>query len=108
MAHNEQVEFLEYIKTNFPSYFEGNKTVLDVGSADINGNHKGLFDGCDDLNYYGCDVVKAPNVDVVGFCHELSFDDEYFDVIVSGECFEHDMYWTASLRKIYKMLKINC
>jgi SAM-dependent methyltransferase len=105
MAHPEQQRFMQSVKDNFPLYFQGSKKVLDVGSADINGNARYLFNGCDNLEYTGCDVAMAPNVDIVSFCHELPFDDNYFDVIFSGECFEHDVFWAASLRKIYQMLK---
>ena len=102
MAHPEQKAFCEYVKKKCPDFFKGKK-VLDVGSEDINGNNKYLFEDCE---YFGCDVVEAENVTHVSFCHELPFKDETFDVIVSTECFEHDMFWTASLRKIFKMLKI--
>lgn len=102
MAHPEQIEFCKYVKDKYPEFFK-NKKILDVGSGDINGNNRYLFEDCD---YYGCDVVETDNVTHVGFSHELPFADETFDVIISTECFEHDMFWTASLRKIFKMLKV--
>ena len=102
MAHQEQINFCLYVKEKYPDFFK-NKRVLDVGSGDINGNNRYLFEKCD---YYGCDVVQTENVTNVGFCHELPFDNETFDVIISTECFEHDIFWTASLRKIFQMLKV--
>jgi SAM-dependent methyltransferase len=101
MAHLEQKQFCLYVKQKFPSFFR-NKRVLDVGSGDVNGNNRFLFEDC---HYCGVDVVSAPNVDVVSKCHDLDFDDGHFDVIISTECFEHDMYLELSLKSIVRMLK---
>jgi len=107
VAHREQQRFCRSIRQKYPDYFKSKQRVLDVGSGDVNGNNKYLFDGCDDLEYHGCDVAAGPNVTIVSFCHELPFESESFDVIVSTECFEHDLYWAASFRKIYQMLRPN-
>ena len=53
MAHQEQINFCLYVKEKYPTFFN-NKKVLDVGSGDINGNNRYLFEDCD---YFGCDVV---------------------------------------------------
>lgn len=99
--HIEARRFTEYIKSVFSKYFN-NKIVLDVGSGDINGNNKFLFDNC---IYEGNDVIKAANVTIVSKTKDLKFDDEYFDTIISTECFEHDPEYIQSISKIYKMLK---
>lgn len=54
MAHPEQVEFCTRIKNKFPDFFK-NKNVLDVGSLDINGNNRYLFQNC---SYTGVDVAR--------------------------------------------------
>jgi hypothetical protein len=46
-------------------------------------------------------------VDLVSKCHELSFNEEEFDIVLSSECFEHDMYYEKSITKMMKMLKQN-
>lgn len=61
--------------------------VLDVGSYDVNGTYKPLFDGDD---YTGCDIVGGPNVDI--FMREpyvLPFEDDLFDVVICGQTLEH-------------------
>ncbi len=75
---------------------------MDVGSGDINGNNRFLFEGCE---YHGNDVIPAKNVTVVSKTKDLDFPDEWFDVVVSTECFEHDPEYPQSFRKIYEMLK---
>lgn len=99
--HIEARRFTEYVKSIFPDYFE-NKTVLDVGSGDINGNNRFLFSNC---AYEGNDVIAAPNVTVVSKTAALPFEPSQFDTIISTECFEHDPEYVASFQKIINMLK---
>lgn len=99
--HLEARHFLDFVKRNFPQYYE-NKKVLDVGGGDINGNNRFYFTNCE---YDANDVCQAPNVTIVAKTSDLDFPDETFDTIISSECFEHDMYYTESLRNIVRMLK---
>lgn len=103
MAHPEQKEFCLKVKDLFPNYFN-NKLVLDVGSLDINGSNKFLFENC---FYYGIDIGEGPNVDFVSKAHEFNADDSSYDIIISTECFEHDMYYNLSLNNIIRILKSN-
>lgn len=90
-----------FVKEILGGYFK-NKKVLDVGSGDINGNNRFLFDGCD---YDGNDVIEAKNVTIVSKTKDLPFEDNTFDTIISTECFEHDPEYKESFLKIYSMLK---
>ncbi len=103
MAHTEQKEYFQYIKSIFPDFFK-DKKVLDVGSLDINGNNRYLFDNCD---YIGIDIAEGKNVNYTTLCHEYTAADQSFDVIISNDCFEHDMFWDKSLQNIVRMLKTN-
>lgn len=101
--HPEAKHFVDFIKKILPDFFE-NKIILDVGSGDINGNNAYLFTNCE---YNGNDVFEAKNVTIVSKTKDLPFNNEYFDTIISTECFEHDPTYTNSLLKIYEMLKEN-
>lgn len=101
MAHPSQQAFCERVKRQFPEHFV-EKWVLDVGSLDVNGNNRFLFERC---VYIGIDVGPGPNVDVVCPVHEWGAEDALFDVVVSTECFEHDRHYPESLRKIVRLLK---
>lgn len=101
MAHKEQVDFCLKVKEKFPWFFK-NKIVVDIGSLDINGSNRYLFENC---LYIGIDIGVGKNVDFVCKGHELRLPDESVDVIISTECFEHDMYYEETLKNIYRMLK---
>jgi SAM-dependent methyltransferase len=99
--HEQARKFTIYVKNILPDFFR-NKVVLDVGSGDINGNNKFLFENCE---YVGNDVYDGPNVTIVSKTTALQFQDGIFDTIISTECFEHDPEYQDSFRKIVKMLK---
>jgi SAM-dependent methyltransferase len=101
--HPEAKEFTLFVKKILP-YFFINKNVLDVGSGDINGNNRFLFENCE---YNGNDVIEANNVTIVSKTKDLPFQDNTFDTIISTECFEHDPEYKESFIKIYSMLKPN-
>ncbi|MFW9871684.1 MAG: hypothetical protein ACFFG0_01190 [Candidatus Thorarchaeota archaeon] len=100
MAHGTQIAWCKRVKEKYPEFFV-NKRILDIGSLDINGNNKGLFENCD---YLGLDVIKGKNVDVVSVAHEFKTD-KLFDVVLSTNTFEHDMYYKLSIRKMVELLK---
>jgi SAM-dependent methyltransferase len=101
MAHGSQALYFYFIREKFPQYFKDTK-VLDVGSLNINGCNKLLFGGCD---YTGIDLGEGDNVDLVCVAHEHDVPDGYYDVIISSECFEHDMHIEKTLQNIYRMLR---
>lgn len=99
--HLEAKEFTLFVKKILHNFFIG-KQVLDVGSGDINGNNRFLFENCE---YEGNDVIKANNVTIVSKTKDLPFQNNTFDTIISTECFEHDPEYKESFIKIYNMLK---
>ena len=101
--HEQARDFTIFIKNILPDFFI-NKRVLDVGSGDINGNNRFLFENCE---YNGNDVIHAKNVTIVSKTKDLPFEDNSFDTIISTECFEHDPEYKESFLKIYTMLKLD-
>jgi SAM-dependent methyltransferase len=99
MAHKEQREFCLSVRAMFPDFFR-DKTVLDMGSLDINGSNRYLFEGC---TYLGIDLARGKNVDVVAMAHE--FRGGPFDTIISTEMLEHDMHYPDTLRNACDLLK---
>ena len=94
-------DFTVFVKQWLADFFR-DKHVLDVGSGDINGNNRFLFESC---KYEGNDVFQAPNVTIVSPTASLPFAPETFDIIISTECFEHDPEYAKSFQKIVNMLK---
>jgi SAM-dependent methyltransferase len=73
--------------------------IADVGSYDVNGTYRPLFDR-PGWEYVGLDIVAGANVDVVlpeGDDATWPHANE-FDVVVSGQCVEH-------VRKPWKWIK---
>ena len=66
--HDSAKLFTMFAKQILPDYFT-NRVVLDVGSGDINGNNRFLFENCE---YNGNDVIEAKNVTIVSIlCKQL-------------------------------------
>lgn len=100
MAHPEQADFVERVKTMFPSYFV-NRKVLEVGSYNVNGSVRSFFTECD---YTGIDVVEGPCVDIV--CQgQLYKPDTLFEVVVSCEMLEHNKWWALTLKNMVHLLE---
>lgn len=100
VSHKEQIEFCKAIRNKFPTYFES-KSVLDVGSLDINGNNRFLFTNCE---YTGIDLGPGKNVDIICRGHEFKTKVK-FDFIISTECFEHDEYYELTFKNCIDLLK---
>jgi len=86
-----------------------NLYVCDIGSCDINGTFKPLFNG---HRYIGLDIEEGPNVDIVSKeLYHYPFEDETFDIVVSGSTLEHvkDMFsWIKELARITKKQGLVC
>jgi len=99
--HPTQKEYCEKVKINFPQFFKDIR-VLDVGSLDVNGNNRYLFEECE---YVGLDVAKGKNVDVISVAHEYNAPQESFDVVISTNSMEHDIYYKLTLQKMVELLR---
>lgn len=100
MSHIAQQKFCNKIKGQYPHLFAG-RNILDVGSMDINGNNRQFFDNIE--SYVGLDLGPGNNVDLVCPIHEFH-PGKMYDVVISTECFEHDVHWKASIRRMYDLL----
>ena len=100
MAHPQQYEFINSVKSKFPEAFN-NVRVLEVGSLNINGTIRVLFNA---KEYIGIDLGVGPGVDIVSLGHEYD-SDKPFDTVISCECFEHDMYWQKTIMNCVRLTK---
>jgi len=101
MSHKEQQEYFESVKERFPDRFV-RKTVLDIGSYDLNGTNEYLFSECE---FTGLDIEEGPGVDIVCEAQKYDAPDESYDVIISSECFEHNPYYKETIQNAVRMLK---
>ena len=96
MSHLEQRQFFDGLRARFPDAFTG-VSVLEVGSLNINGTVRDFFTDCE---YVGVDVVDGPGVDRVVAGQDLDYVDNWFDVVVSAECFEHNAHWVETFDRL--------
>jgi SAM-dependent methyltransferase len=101
MSHQQQLDFVQSVKDEFPEYFKGTK-VLEVGSLNINGSVRQFFEPG---QYTGCDLGEGAGVDIVCEGHELPYPNESFDVVISCECFEHDRHWEKTFQKMIDLAR---
>jgi SAM-dependent methyltransferase len=100
MAHKNQKEYCESVKIRHPEKFS-NVRVLEIGSLNVNGSFRDLFKDCE---YIGVDIVAGKDVDIVMKGHEYK-DNKKYDVVCSGECFEHDQYWKQTIQNMINHTK---
>lgn len=82
-------------------------SILDVGSLNVNGSYRPLFDE-KRWTYTGCDIIPGKDVDILlekAYNWSESFEDGQFDVIISGQAFEHIDYFWHTMEEIYRVLK---
>jgi SAM-dependent methyltransferase len=106
--HQECIDFFNFVKKINSSYFF-NKIILEVG-VDRKQNLKDIFfENC----IYYCNsitennIITKSNKEINKKTSELDFSENYFDTIISSECFQYDADLSNSIIKIYKMLKPN-
>ena len=100
--HYENTLFWERCKWKYSKYFKDPSRVIEFGSRYINGTVKAHF-WCKD--YIGVDAGGDFFVDVVSLAHEVKFERESFDVVVSASMLEHDVHWEKSIQKMVTLLK---
>ena len=75
------------------------KTILEVGSAFINGSVKPQLVAMGPVRYVGVDLAPGPNVDVVCAAENLP-DDAAADLVVSCEMLEHAQDWKGAFARM--------
>lgn len=92
-------------------YLDKNSTldILDIGSYDSNEKpfNYGLLFNEKNWNYSGMDIREGPNVDVVvsDIYNWIEIPDESYDVVISGQAFEHMEFFWKAIVEIERILK---
>jgi len=106
MSHIDQINFIKEFKEFYINNgFNKDINVLEIGSLDVNGNIRKLFNFTND--YTGVDLEKGPNVDFVLDGIEIDRLNKNFDIIISCECFEHAKNWKIIFEKMCQISKPN-
>ena len=81
-------------------------TVLDLGSQDINGTYRPLFEE-HGWEYLGVDMSPGKNVDLVlqDAYQWNEIANESIDIVISGQAFEHVEFFWLTMREIARVMK---
>ena len=103
--HQSSLLRMKWFKNNYLSK-EKKYSILDVGSYGVNGTYKELFID-DNFSYCGLDVEDGPNVDLVpkNIYSWQEIKDDQFDVVISGQAFEHIEFFWITMQEIARVLK---
>lgn len=101
--HESTYREMERFAKSLPA---GPLRIADVGSYDVNGTYKRIFQR-EGWSYVGLDVSAGPNVDVVlsGEVEWRNVEDESFDVVVSGQVLEHTRFPWLFVRELARIAK---
>ena len=83
------------------------KTILDVGSYNINGSFRTVLEPYKPSKYFGVDMELGPGVDEVCSAIDLieRFGEESFDIVISTEMLEHAEDWKKTIHNIKTVCK---
>lgn len=97
----------ENMKKSVKEFFDREDgKVLDVGSLDVNGCYKPIFTN-GQFQYTGIDLEKGPNVDVViSNPYRYPFKSNNFDLVISGQAFEHIEYFWMTMLEMARVTNI--
>lgn len=103
MAHKAQVAFFEELQKRFCERFSKAVKILEVGSQNINGTVRDFF--ASDIDYLGIDLGMTKCVDWVIPGELIELPDNWADIVISTECFEHCQDWDKVLINMIRILK---
>ena len=101
--HKSSILRMTWFIENFIKYSHEKIKVLDVGSCDVNGSYRHLFD--DRFIYTGLDVVEGANVDIVTNPYKWDLKTDYYDIVISGQAFEHIEFFWITMAEMTRVLK---
>jgi len=98
---------LNFAKLNIKREDIEGKSVLEVGSLDLNGSFRSIVEEYNPNKYVGVDLVKGPGVDEI--CDVINlikyFGSEKFDVLIATELLEHVKEWKIVVNNFKKIVK---
>ena len=92
---------MRWVADKVTTYGLAEKDTLEVGSYDVNGSVRPLFQG----RYVGVDMREGPGVDRKAYAHCLPFQPCSFDVVVCTEMLEHDSRFWESVKQMARVLR---
>jgi SAM-dependent methyltransferase len=98
---------IEHMRALVERYLDRDAKLLigDVGSFDYTGSYRALFQR-PNWTYQGIDLNEGPNVDVVlPSPYKFPMADGHYDVLISGQAFEHVKFFWLTWMEMVRTLK---
>lgn len=96
---------MQWLRSNLlPMDFKG-KSVLEVGSKDVNGSPRSVVAALKPRSYFGIDIEPGPGVDAVVSIHDLLALDASYDAIIATEVLEHVEDWRDAIHQLKATVK---
>lgn len=92
---------------SLPGDLFAGRSVVEVGSYDVNGTVRPIIEAHGPTSYLGVDMSEGPGVDLVANVGDLPerFPDG-FDVVVTTEMLEHVEDWRAAMLALAALVKV--
>lgn len=107
--HKSSFQSMEKFKNNYLNP-EDSLNILDIGSYDASDTsyNYGRFLREDNWKYRGMDIQEGPNVDIVvsDIYNWIEIEDSSFDVVISGQAFEHMEFFWKAIKEIERILNL--
>lgn len=94
---NLHASVLEYVARQVDAHQLAGRSVLEIGSYNVNGSVRHLFTG----PYFGVDTRPGPGVDLVIDELQHDYNGGGYEVVVSTETLEHDPFPWLTLQAAY-------
>ncbi len=104
MCHSSCIEFAR--NCLFPADVT-NKSIIEVGSLNVNGSVRPIIAALQPSKYIGVDIQPGPGVDCICDANNLvtQFGEDSFDLVISTELLEHVQDWRSAISNIKRIAK---
>ena len=98
---------IDFARKNMTKIEIGGKSVIEVGSLNVNGSLRSVIESLRPAKYIGVDLTFGPGVDAICRAEDLvsSFGNESFDVVIATELLEHVKDWRRVVSNMKQVLK---
>jgi hypothetical protein len=93
---------LKFVMSALQPHEVAGKSVLEVGSYNVNGSVRPYIESLGPSRYLGIDICEGPGVDLVEDI-TTSSRNVSFDVVISTEMLEHAEDWYAALSRMQQL-----
>ena len=98
---------IEFVRANLARNEVEGKSVLEVGSLNVNGSVRAIVEGLGPCSYIGVDIQAGPGVDDICNANDIAshFGERQFDLLISTELLEHVRDWKKVISNFKNVLR---